>query len=563
MNSVKRTLAVVTVLLALSSSLCACGNKKDNTDNNSASTVESTAEMTETATETTTTAISPEDVNATPMEDFTYAVMTRNNYEKYGEDAIGKIIILGYKGDATSIKIPRTCDGVEIIAIGENAFENSNITEVELPSSIRIIEDYAFSKCTNLTKINEVPNIESLGRCVFDETQWLKNKQAGLDSTDSEKTETSTTTETTSDTATKATAESTQDKAEQTQPKAESTLPQGVVAYSGWIIDGSTCSGDIVISGTDIKAIAKDAFRINSSIKSVDITNTGIEVIDDYAFSESSLAIIKLPNSMKRFGEAVFSKCLSLESIDLTNTVVSELSENLFSDSSIKSVSFPKIKDTNAETADTASTADTAVVANDTNSETATKAQATTTHTSTEEVKSEKAAESSDTEQADENKGTDENEGTDEFDGLKVIGYGAFNNCKNLGSLDLGTKLITISDYAFAGTALNKVQLPDSLESIGARAFSNCANLESITFGKSIKSIGDEAFVKCEKLLKITVPKNVQSVGNKSFGYTYKDNEKDLKKIDNIQIDCLKGSAIEKYCMDSDIKYNIIASAQN
>lgn len=556
MNSVKKTLAVVIALSALASSLCACGNKKDSSDNSSASTVESTTEVTEAVTETTTTAVSPEDINATPMEDFTYAVMTKNNYEKYGEDAIGKIIILGYNGEDTSIKIPRTCDGVEIIAIGENAFENSNIAEVELPSSIRIIEDYAFSKCTNLTKINEVPNIESLGRCVFDETQWLKNKQAGLDNTDidnadnaSESPNTETTTTTTTAT-TPETAEPTQDQSAQSQPK--TIIPQGIVVYSGWVVDGSICSGDIVLSGTDIKAIAKDAFRINSSIKSVDITNTSIEVIDDYAFSESSLAVIKLPNSMKRFGEAVFSKCLALESIDLTNTVVSELSTNLFSDSSIKSVSFPTIKDTDTNTADTE------VVTDNTNSETTTEEQTestTQTTTTSTEVESEKTIEDSDTSQA--------TESTDEFDGLKVIGYGAFNNCKNLDSLDFGTKLTIISDYAFAGTALNKVQLPDSLESIGARAFSNCANLESITFGKSIKSIGDEAFVKCEKLLKVTVPKNVQSVGKKSFGYTYTDNEKDLKKIDNIQIDCLKGSAIEKYCMDSDIKYNIIASAQN
>lgn len=540
MNSVKKTLAVVMALSALASSLCACGDKKGTNNSDSTSAVESTTETAEPMTETTTTAVSPEDINATPMEDFTYAVMTKNNYEKYGEDAIGKIIILGYNGEDTSIKIPRTCDGVEIIAIGENAFENSNITEVELPSSIRIIEDYAFSKCTNLTKINEVPDIESLGRCVFDETQWLKNKQAGLGDTDNEtKVDESSTTTATSETAEPA--------------QTETTLPQGIVVYSGWVIDGSICSGDIVLSGTDIKAIAKDAFRINSSIKSIDITNTGIEVIDDYAFSESSLAVIKLPNSMKRFGESVFSKCLALESMDLTNTVVSELSTNLFSDSSIKSVSFPTIKNTDTAT-------DTAVVTDNSNSDKTTEqvtestAKITTTSTT---VVTEKTIEASDIVQA------TENTNTDEFDGLKVIGYGAFNNCRNLGSLDLGTKLTTISDYAFAGTALNKVQLPDSLESIGARAFSNCTNLESITFGKSIKSIGDEAFVKCDKLLKVTVPKNVQSVGKKAFGYTYTDNEKDLKKIDNIQIDCLKGSAIEKYCMDSDIKYNIIASAQN
>lgn len=559
MNSVKKTLAVVIALSALASSLCACGDKKGTNNSDSTSAVESTTETAEPMTETTTTAVSPEDINATPMEDFTYAVMTKNNYEKYGEDAIGKIIILGYNGEDTSIKIPRTCDGVEIIAIGENAFENSNITEVELPSSIRIIEDYAFSKCTNLTKINEVPDIESLGRCVFDETQWLKNKQAGLDDTDNEtKVDESSTTETnttTTTTATSETAEPTQSQSEQAQ--AETTLPQGIVVYSGWVIDGSICSGDIVLSGTDIKAIAKDAFRINSNIKSIDITNTSIEVIDDYAFSESSLAVIKLPKSMKRFGEAVFSKCSALESIDLTNTVVSELSTNLFSDSSIKSVSFPTIKDT--DTADT-NTADTAVVTDNSNSDKTTE-QVTeptdkTTTTST-TVVTEKTIEASDTVQA------TESANTDEFDGLKVIGYGAFNNCRNLGGLDLGTKLTAISDYAFSGTALSKVQLPDSLESIGARAFSNCANLESITFGKSIKSIGDEAFVKCDKLLKVTVPKNIQSVGKKAFGYTYTDNEKDLKKIDNIQIDCLKGSAIEKYCMDSDIKYNIIASAQN
>ena len=553
MHSVKKTIAIILVISALTSSLCACGNKSQESESDNSVTEPST-EVVEQTTVATTETTSPEDLGATPMENFVYTVMTKNNYEKYGEDALGKIIILNYTGEDSHVKIPSSCDGVEIIAIGENAFENTDVTEVELPSSIRIIEDYAFSKCTKLTKINDIDNLEVLGRCVFDETQWLKNKQAGI--VDEEQSESETTTTTKAETTTTK-EETTKEKTEDTTEKEKTdegikNTTQGIVVYSGWLIDGSTSSGDInLVNNTEIKAIAKDAFRINTGIKSVDLSGSSIKFIDDYAFSESSLAVINLPTCLERFGESVFNKCSALENIDLSDTGVTELSVNLFNDSAIKKISFPKIIENSTE--DTSE------------KETNKNKVSETSEAKTTEAKTSETTDSQVTENTTEADGTEQpiKEPDVISEGITVIGYGAFNNCKNLTDIDLGTKLVTISDYAFAGTGLKKIVLPDSLETIGMRAFSNCTNLESVTFGKTIQSVGDEAFVKCEKLLKLTIPKSMQSIGKKAFGYTYTTNEKDLKKIDGVKIDCLKGSAIEKYCMNSDIEYNIIASTQS
>jgi hypothetical protein len=46
-------------------------------------------------------------------------------------------------------------------------FNNSKITEVTIPSSIKQIEDYAFSSCHSLTKVNLSEGLEILNNSVF------------------------------------------------------------------------------------------------------------------------------------------------------------------------------------------------------------------------------------------------------------------------------------------------------------------------------------------------------------------------------------------------------------
>lgn len=105
---------------------------------------------------------------------------------------------------------------------------------------------------------------------------------------------------------------------------------------------------------------------------------------------------------------------------------------------------------------------------------------------------------------------------------LKTIGENAFFGCANLSEIKLGGAE-SIGANAFAGTAVEKVVLPDTLtqisdylfycctklievvvpdgvKSIGKMAFGGCGSLERVSLGAGIELIEANAFVKCDKL---------------------------------------------------------------
>ena len=56
-------------------------------------------------------------------------------------------MITKYTGSDTVIEIPESYKNYKVTVIGASVFNNSKITEVTIPSSIKQIEDYAFSSC--------------------------------------------------------------------------------------------------------------------------------------------------------------------------------------------------------------------------------------------------------------------------------------------------------------------------------------------------------------------------------------------------------------------------------
>lgn len=57
-----------------------------------------------------------------------------------------------------------------------------------------------------------------------------------------------------------------------------------------------------------------------------------------------------------------------------------------------------------------------------------------------------------------------------------------------------------IAAHAFAGTTVRSVVIPDSVESIGESAFQNCKYLTSITIGSGVKYVGKNAFYMSQKI---------------------------------------------------------------
>ena len=67
----------------------------------------------------------------------------------------------------TSVVIPETHRGQKITGIANDAFYNSDITSVVLPSQLKTIGSWAFGRCDNLTNIKLPKTVTSIGNYAF------------------------------------------------------------------------------------------------------------------------------------------------------------------------------------------------------------------------------------------------------------------------------------------------------------------------------------------------------------------------------------------------------------
>ncbi len=90
-------------------------------------------------------------------------------------------------------------------------------------------------------------------------------------------------------------------------------------------------------------------------------------------------------------------------------------------------------------------------------------------------------------------------------EGLTTISGSAFANCSKLKSINLPAGITTIPRMAFNGCAsLTSIQLPDNLTSIVEYAFYGCGLVE-LSLPEFVTSIGNSAFYGCNSLRKVTV----------------------------------------------------------
>ena len=79
-----------------------------------------------------------------------------------------------------------------------------------------------------------------------------------------------------------------------------------------------------------------------------------------------------------------------------------------------------------------------------------------------------------------------------------------FEGCSKLANITIGESVKTIPAYAFYGcSGLTGITVPDKVTNIGESAFAYCGGLTSVTIGKGVASIGDGAFYGCYKLVEV------------------------------------------------------------
>ena len=125
-------------------------------------------------------------------------------------------------------------------------------------------------------------------------------------------------------------------------------------------------------------------------------------------------------------------------------------------------------------------------------------------------------------------------------EGATSIGNAAFY--KVGGEVDIPEGVTRIGEYAFAGSSIQNVILPNSIEiiemgafyasrietvdipenvhKISKQMFYQCRDLTFVQMNDGIEEIGMEAFSGCSKLTNITIPDRVTTIGTRAFAHS-------------------------------------------
>lgn len=120
------------------------------------------------------------------------------------------------------------------------------------------------------------------------------------------------------------------------------------------------------------------------------------------------------------------------------------------------------------------------------------------------------------------------------------IGEQAFQDCKEIGKVEIPDTVISIGNYAFKGSSVTDIGSPKNVTNIGINAFASCATLNSVNFPNvttigegafwysyipsynfpKLETIGNGAFAECRKGTRIYFPK-VSNIGQNAFSFAW------------------------------------------
>lgn len=222
------------------------------------------------------------------------------NFETRGSD--NALVISRYNGSASVIDLTKIFAGKTIVSIEYSAF-NSNYTlqKIIIPASVASIGTSAFYNCTSLTEVLFEAGesaLASLGERAFAYCNNLGSIE----------------------------------------------IPGGVTALGAGAFFGCENLTKVTFGSGNpsLLTIGDSAFSNCGSLMEIELPST-LKSIGDFAFQETALTSIALPDSLTQIGKSTFLECRSLTSVSIgENSALRTIGENAFGTCvALPSISFP------------------------------------------------------------------------------------------------------------------------------------------------------------------------------------------------------------------------------
>ena len=366
-----------------------------------------------------------------------------------GED--GKVTVSGAKlFEKVAVTVPDKICGADVISIKAGTFKDcKNLTSIDIPENISLIESNTFENCTGLSSIKLPSGVTSIGESAFAGC-------TGLTSIDIPESVSS---------IAKNTFKNCEGFTSIKLPSKLNSIGEG--AFSGCIRLYS------INIPENISFIEADTFQNCSMLTSITIPS-GVTSIGNSAFYGcTGLMSITIPNSVTSIEANAFANCTGLTSITIPSGVTTIETSVFFGCTGLTSITIPSGVTTigNSAFLDCTGLTSITIPSGVTTIETSVFLGCTGLTSIT--IPS----------------------------GVTTIGNSAFADCTGLTSIEIPDSVALIKPLAFYGcTGLTSVKLPGDITSIEDATFYNCTELTSIVIPDGVASVGEDAFTGCSNL---------------------------------------------------------------
>lgn len=419
----------------------------------------------------------------------------------------GEITITRCAANTTTLDIPNEIDGLPVTTLSSNAFWGViDLKTVNIPESVVLIEDFAFSSNLNLKDINideNNQNYASIDGVLFNKDiteliQFPIKKSTLIYEVP-------------------ATVKKLKTRSFSQSEIRGLKLPTGLTTIEDSTFIGCLQLVNISIPST-VSSIGLYSFTSCPLLSDIKVAkgNESYSSLDGVLYTFNGTTLIQYPvgrtdteykieNGTEIVGAGAFMNCTSLTNVTIPEGVIS-INQSAFDGSGLKNVTIPSTVEMLGSCAFW-KCSDLAEINFNSNSR------------------------------------------------LNEMGEAVFGLCVSLKKIAIPNKVSYLEFGAFINcTSLEEVILPNTLSNIGMAAFDSCTSLKSITIPDSTNKIFSLAFSNCTSLTDIYIPHYVNSISEGSLGYKY-NSTGDLVPNPILTIYSYDGTVAEEYAVANELNF--------